>query len=242
MSLSGRPDTNFLTARPFAHRGLHGGGASENGIAAFRAAIAAGHGIECDVRMSRDGVAFVFHDGDLHRMTGQQGAIADQDAAQLDRARLPDGGDVPRLSDVLALCRGMTPLLVEIKTDGRPVAGVAGAVARELDAWPDASLAIMAFNPLLLRWFAHHRPRQVRGLVVSQQNKGPMRGWVERTLALWLGRPDFLACDIRDLPSPFAERARRRGMPVLSWTVRSPADQARAARHADQIIHELDHG
>ena len=29
-------------------------------MAAFDAAIAAGHGIECDVRTSRDGVAFIF--------------------------------------------------------------------------------------------------------------------------------------------------------------------------------------
>jgi hypothetical protein len=69
-----------------------------------------------------------------------------------------------------------------------------------------------------------------------------MRGWAERALALWLGRPDFLACDIRDLPSPLAARMRRQGKPVLSWTIRSPDDQARAARHADQIIHELGHG
>lgn len=211
-------------------------------MAAFRAAIAAGHGIECDVRMSRDGVAYVFHDSDLHRMAGRHGTIADQDAAQLDRARLPDGSAVPRLSDLLALCEGMTPLLVEIKTDGWRVARVAAAVARDLDAWPDAPVAVMAFNPLVLRWFARQRPRQLRGWVVSQQNKGAMRGWAERALALWLGRPDFLACDIRDLPSPLAARMRRQGKPVLSWTIRSPDDQARAARHADQIIHELGHG
>ena len=94
-------------------------------MAAFRAAIAAGHGIECDVRISRDSVAFVFHDDDLGRMTGRAGPIADQYGAQLDGARLPDGGAVPRLSDLLALCDGMTPLLVEIKTDGWRVAKIA---------------------------------------------------------------------------------------------------------------------
>ena len=211
-------------------------------MAAFRAAIAAGHGIECDVRISRDSVAFVFHDDDLGRMTGRAGPIADQYGAQLDGARLPDGGAVPRLSDLLALCDGMTPLLVEIKTDGWRVAKSAAAVARDLDAWLDAPVAVMAFNPLVLRWFVLQRPRQLRGWVVSQQNKGPMRRWAERALALWLAKPDFLACDIRDLPSPFTARMRSRGVPVLSWTVRAPDDQARAARHADQIIHELGRG
>ena len=41
-----------LTARPFAHRGLHGDGVLENSRAAFRAAIEGGFGIELDVQVS----------------------------------------------------------------------------------------------------------------------------------------------------------------------------------------------
>jgi glycerophosphoryl diester phosphodiesterase len=45
-----------------AHRGLHDD-ARENSLAAFEAAVAAGcDGIETDVRLSRDGVAVLFHD------------------------------------------------------------------------------------------------------------------------------------------------------------------------------------
>ena len=55
----------FLKAQPFAHRGLHGGDVVENSMGAFAAAIAEKHGIECDVRASADGVAFVFHDATL---------------------------------------------------------------------------------------------------------------------------------------------------------------------------------
>ncbi|MEQ9662570.1 MAG: glycerophosphodiester phosphodiesterase, partial [Parasphingopyxis sp.] len=36
----------------------------------------------------------------------------------------------------------------------------------------------------------------------------------------------------------FAEPLRAEGMPVLTWTVRSEADRATAAEHADQIIYE----
>jgi hypothetical protein len=71
-SLSARPDVlRALTARPFAHRGLHGPRVSENGMAAFAAAVAGQYGIECDVRLSRDGVPMVFHDAALARMTGR---------------------------------------------------------------------------------------------------------------------------------------------------------------------------
>ena len=66
----------FLKAQPFAHRGLHGLGVVENSRAAFRAAIARGHGIETDVQGARDGEAMVFHDSTLDRLTASAGALA----------------------------------------------------------------------------------------------------------------------------------------------------------------------
>ena len=97
----------------------------------------------------------------------------------------------------------------------------------------------MSFNPQVGGWFERHIPDMVRGLVVTEQGKGGARGSVERGLALWRARPHFLAYDIRDLPSRFASAQRARGLPVLTWTVRSPSDEQVAAAHADQIIHEL---
>lgn len=240
--MSAPPDTGWLAARPYAHRGLHGGGLSENGMAAFSAAIDAGHGIECDIRASRDGVAFVFHDRDLARMAGRPERLDALDAATLDSVRLPDGGTVPRLSDLLAKCGGGVPLLIEIKAEGREVAPLCRAVARELAGTDARRVAIMSFNPRVARWFARQRWGQVRGLVVTQQGKKRWHGAIERALALWWAKPDFLACDIRDLPSAFAARARARGLPVLTWTVRTPDERARAAAHADQIIFEYGDG
>ena len=232
----------FLTARPFAHRGLHGQGRSENGMAAFDAAIAEGLGIECDVRASRDGAAIIFHDATLARMAGRDEAVADLSAADLAERSLPDGGAIPSLAALLTRCGGTTPLLVEVKVDSGPADPLCRAVARDLAAWPGAPVAVMSFNPRVGRWLARHAPGIVRGLVVTQQGKGRLRGAIERALALWIAKPDFLACDIRDLPSPFTTRARRRGLPVLSWTVRSQEQRARAARHADQIIFERTDG
>lgn len=234
-----RPD--FPIDRPFAHRGLHGGGVSENGMAAFDAAIAQGYGIECDVRASRDGVAFVFHDATLARMAGRLETVAALDAVALDRLALPDGGAVPRLSALLARCDGQVPLLVEIKAEGRHVQPVCAAVARDLAEWPDAPVTVMSFNPWAVRWFVRQRVGHLYGLVVTQQGKGRIRGAIERALALLLSKPDFLACDIRDLPSRLSSRARASGLPVLTWTVRSAADRARASSHADQIIFERTH-
>jgi glycerophosphoryl diester phosphodiesterase len=207
-------------------------------MAAFRAAIAAGYGIECDVRVSRDGVPFVFHDADLRRMAGREEVMAKLDAAMLDDVRLPDGGAVPRLAALLELCCDRTPLLVEIKAEGSHVRALCQAVADTVARHETVPVAIMSFNPHVVRWFARQRCGQLRGLVVTQQGKGRLRAAVEQALALWIARPDFLACDIRDLPTALSRRTRSRGLPVLTWTVRSAADHGRAAEHADQIIFE----
>ncbi|MEY4721254.1 MAG: hypothetical protein RIQ46_979, partial [Pseudomonadota bacterium] len=63
-------------------------------------------------------------------------------------------------------------------------------------------------------------------------------GRLRRHQALWFARPDFLAYDIRDLPSRFAASQRRRGLPVLTWTVRDADHRERAAEHADAPIAE----
>lgn len=210
-------------------------------MAAFEAAIAEGFGIECDVRLSRDGVAMVFHDERLTRMTGRPERLSDCDAEMLARLRLPDGGAIPRLDALLALCDGSAPLIIEIKVRGRHVAPICAAVAADMHRHPAAPAAIMSFNPVAVRWFAIRQPGTVRGLVVTQQQERGWRGRVKRALAQWLARPDFIACDIRDLPPPLTHHIRRRGMPVLSWTVRSADEYARAAIHADQIIFERVH-
>ncbi len=207
-------------------------------MAAFAAAIDAGDGIECDVRVSRDGIAFVFHDADLGRMTGHPSSIEAMEAAALDRMRLPDGGSIPRLSALLALCGGRVPLLIEVKARGWTVGPTCRAVAEELIGWKDAKIGLMSFNPWAIWRLREQRVGQLFGLVVTQRGKGRLRGAIERRLALWIARPDFLACDICDLPSRLSARARRRAMPVLTWTVRSAAERARAAAYADQIIRE----
>lgn len=237
MSPSRQSELAALIARPFAHRGLHGGGRIENSRAAFAAAIAAGHGIELDVQASADGQAMVFHDDDLPRLADARGKLAAWRAADLVRFRL-NGSDetIPTLNEILALVAGRAPLLIEVKSPGRAVAALCRSVAAALSGYR-GPVGVMSFNPEVGRWFARHAAARLRGLVVTEQKKG-LRGFVERPLARWRSHADFLAYDIRDLPSRFADAQRAKGTPVLTWTVRTLADRARAAEHASQIIYE----
>jgi glycerophosphoryl diester phosphodiesterase len=52
-------------------------------------------------------------------------------------------------------------------------------------------------------------------------------------------RPRFLAYSVKDLPATLPLMARNLlGLPLLTWTVRTSEDRARAARWADQMIFE----
>lgn len=228
----------FLHGRRFAHRGLHGDGIIENSRAAFAAAIAAGDGIECDVQLSADGTAFVFHDDSLDRLTDRTGPVSALSRTEIARIELRDAGEtIPTLEEILALIAGHVPLLVEIKAPGRHIARHCLAVRRAIEGYR-GDVAVMSFNPQVCHWFAAYAPRVARGLVISEEDKSGPRGAVERHLSLWRAKPDFLAYDVRDLPSRFATAQRARGLPVLTWTVRSAEEQATASLHADAPIYE----
>jgi len=223
----------------YAHRGLHGDTVTENSLAAFEAAIGRRMGIECDVQQTRDGHAVVFHDWELGRLTGERGAVAQRTTAELSQITLGGGSErIPRLGEMLAHVGGRVPLLIEVKSNReRRIAPLCLAVRRDLEGYA-GPVAVMSFDPRVSGWFRAHAPRVVRGLVITEEGARTLSGSARRHLALWQAQPDFLAYDVRDLPSRFAAHQRQRGLPVLAWTVRTPALRARAAEHADAPIAE----
>jgi glycerophosphoryl diester phosphodiesterase len=177
----------------------------------------------------------VFHVYDLDRLTDAHGPLAGLEADEARRIRLKGSDEtIPTLGEVLALIAGRTPLLIELKTRNPAYRQLCYRVAGSLRHYR-GPVGLMSFNPRVGHWFRRHHPNFLRGLVVSEQDRPYFRGRMERAFSLWWARPDFLACDIRDLPSRFAAAS---GLPVLTWTVRTAADRARAADHARQIIFE----
>ena len=230
MARAGQGRLAWLTERPYAHRGFFDPNAPENSLAAFRAAIDNGFGIECDVRLSRDGVVHVFHDRELARLTGAEGLIGDLDAAALARLRLIGSNEpLPTLAALFAIC-GETPLLVEIKSDRDAFAltRLCAAVAQDM-AHHDGPAAIISFDPRVLHWFRAHAPHVLRGQTLPRHHKRPTKA-----LAIARARPHFLTCDTRDLPGT----TRSRQLPLICWTVRTTRQRTLAARQGAQIIFE----
>ena len=232
---------DWLRERPVAHRGLHGDGGPENSLAAFEAAADAGYPVELDVRLTADAVPVVYHDESLQRLCGQDAAVAETDRTDLAALTLrkSDQG-IPTLEAALAAVDGRVPVLVEVKNRQRPGA-VERAVAAVLDAY-DGAFAVQSFNPLTVRWFRRHRPAWPRGQVAGRlrdADVGPLARFVcRRLLASPLARPDFVAYEHDALPYWPVTLHRTLGVPVLAWTVRTPAALRRAREHADNVIFE----
>jgi glycerophosphoryl diester phosphodiesterase len=239
----------WLKARPIAHRGLHDAahGVTENSFAAARAAIEKNYAIECDVQLSLDGEAIVFHDRTLARLIGVAGEIGSLTAQELTRLAYPGAQDhIATLGSFLALIGGRVPLIVELKSrfdaDMRLAARVTSLIADYA-----APLALMSFDPQMLMALREMKIAHPLGLVA--QARYAASEWPELSVArradlarpatVWEAKPDFLAWKVEDLPhlTPLMYRGGF-GLPVLAWTVRNSAQSAAARRFVDQIIFE----
>ena len=240
---------DWLTARPVAHRGLHDRmrGIVENMPGAALAAVEGNFAIECDIQLSADGEAMVHHDDALGRLTEGAGALRGLTSGELKAVRFKDTAEtMMSLGDLCALVKGRVPIVIEVKSrfDGdrklvRRVAEVLGTYTGPVAGMSFDTDQVMALRETMLEL--------PRGIVA--QRAYSEADWPEATAAqrkgmlhLWHAfhtRPHFVAYRVNDLPAPAPWVARHVfGLPLLTWTVRTPDQRERAARYADQMIFE----
>jgi glycerophosphoryl diester phosphodiesterase len=255
MKSGAEPPPDWLTARPIAHRGLHDFSrgadfspwAVENSLGAARAAFAANYAMECDLRLSRDGKVFVFHDDALDRLCGESILFRELDAAQAQRKILLGSGEtILSLEHLLSAAQGAVPLILELKSDFSGDVALAAAVAASLLDYP-GPVAVKSFDPALI--VALRRIDAPWPLGIVAQDDYAQEEWASLSDARRFAlsrfthagetRPDFLSWRAQDLPNPTCELVRAcAGTPVLTWTIRSPEQAARVKGHADQIVFE----
>jgi glycerophosphoryl diester phosphodiesterase len=246
-----RLDPTFL--RPIAHRGLHdaGRGVIENTAPAFIAAIAGGYGIECDLRPAAGGEPVVFHDATLDRLIDGSGPVAALTAVDLERCTYRGSGEhILSFGQFLDLVNGAVPLLVEVKSEWeQPQLAFLRLIAEHARAYR-GPLALMSFDPAVLMVLKELAPGIPRGLISgSYVALDGSQWWAEKlTPARAASLRDMTEFDaveaslaaylVSVLPAPQTDALRRRGIPVFTWTVRTPAERALAAAHADAMIFE----
>ncbi len=226
----------WLTERPIAHRGYHDMNREvwENTLSAFSRAIEAGFAIECDLHYASDGVPVVFHDDDLQRVCNLPGEVRERTSAELGLLSIGGTRDkIPTLKQLLQLCDGKVPLVLELKGREGDDEGFAESVLEVLEGYK-GHVALMSFDHWLLRDIkALDAPYPV-GLT-AEGNKPET--FFQHDEAMHLGL-DFISYFYGHLPNPFITAQRQRGIPVITWTVRDEAARKHTFANADQMTFE----
>jgi glycerophosphoryl diester phosphodiesterase len=236
---------DWLTARPIAHRGLHDAaqGVIENTAGAARRAVDGNYAIEVDLQISGDGEAMVFHDATLERLTEQRGAVAARTAAELMQVPMRATGDrIISLGDLCDLVAGRVTLLLELKSLHNGDARLPQRVADVLRRYA-GPVAAMSFDPAQVLALRQAAPGLPRGITAGgwrqkarSDNGQSSSAYLRDVLRM---QPHFVAYAVEELPATVPLMARYLfGLPLLTWTVRTEAQRACAARWADQMIFE----
>lgn len=240
---------DWLTARPIAHRGLHDDarGIVENMPGAALAAIAGNFGIELDVQVTADGEAMVHHDDELGRLTEGSGALRTKTAAELRQVVFKKTSErMMSLSDLCALVAGRVPLVIEVKSHFDGDRRLVRRMADVLSSY-EGSVASMSFDPDQVVALRELIPARPRGIVAERTYTAA--DWPDATpdqrsamtymIHAFRTRPHFVAYYVNELPAVAPWIARNIFQcPLLTWTVRTPEQRARAAKYADQMIFE----
>jgi glycerophosphoryl diester phosphodiesterase len=240
---------DWLTARPVAHRGLHDAarGIIENMPAAAEAAVAGRFSIECDIQLSADGEAMVHHDDALGRLTEGSAVLLEKTAAELKAVKFNNTPErMMSLGDLCALVAGRVPLVIEVKSHFDGDRRLVKRMAEVLASYSGPAVG-MSFDPDQVLALRETMPQRPRGIVAQRDYDDDY--WMKLTPGqrrsmrhlrhAFHTRPHFVAFSVNQLPAPAPWIARNLfGLPLLTWTVRTPEQRERAARYADQMIFE----
>lgn len=236
----GQSGWDGLLGWDYAHRGLHSEGVPENSMAAFRAALEHGYGVELDIHLLKDGNLAVIHDSLLNRTTGQVGHVEDLTTEQLKDYHL-QGTDqtIPEFMDVLELFQGKAPMIIELKSYDGNAAALTEAACKMLDTYK-GPYCLESFDPQCLIWLRKNRPEIIRGQLTynyfKDHNDLPdiARFVLTHNLLNFATVPDFIAYGFAHRKSSFVTDVCRKLWKVkgVTWTIRSQEDYDTALAEA----------
>lgn len=224
-----KPNWGNMKNYHYAHRGLHDDVLPENSMAAFKAAVEKGYGMEFDLQLTKDKKVVVHHDRSLKRVCGVDKSIGELTYDELREIKLGDSDEAtPLFSDVLKMVGGRVPMVIEVKNYDK-ISEICSLMWEELKNY-DGEYCIESFHPIIVRWFKKNHPEVVRGQLMTRFTGKEENGYPNAVLA-WLAtnlftncltRPDFEAYDHRYRDNVSLKTAKKLyKMQEVNWTVRS---------------------
>lgn len=230
--------TGTPTPRVFAHRGLvtpvhEARGIAENSRASVASAVAAGvEYVESDCHLTSDGIAVLFHDSDLRRVTGDPRAVASVGFAELTEL-MADRGGLLTLRGALEEFEGVR---FNIDVKAAAAAELAGAIVGEhcdrvlLTSFSDANRvrALAAAQRVAGGLAGAPRPATSPGRsalirVLRSVHFGSRRSRVRAFEGLDALQIPERQGPVRVLSARLIEAAHLAGVEVHVWTVNDPA-------------------
>lgn len=232
---TGHPGLPELRRWKYAHRGLHDAAKPENSMAAFRAAVDSGYGVELDIHLLRDGNLAVIHDSSLKRTADADIRVEDLVTEDLSHYYLCGTGEtIPQFQQVLDLFAGKAPLIVELKVVDGNHAALCKAACRLLDCY-DGPYCVESFDPRAVAWFRKNRPDVLRGQLSENWmgRKHPLPAILRWILTYHISnlytRPDFIAYKFADRKAFGTDICRKFWkLQGVSWTLKTPEEYATA--------------
>lgn len=224
---TGHPGLAALHNFKYAHRGLHDAERPENSMAAFRAALEKGYGIELDVHLIKDGNLAVIHDRSLLRVTGKEGNVTDLTTEELADYHLSGTDEtIPTFRQVLDLYAGKAPLIIELKSNDDVEALVDTAV-KATEGY-EGPYCMESFDPRCVYVLKKKYPHIIRGQLTEDffrsgsKLPAPLKWALKHQALNFLTMPDFVAYKYRDL-NTFSNTLVRKfwGVAGVAWTLQS---------------------
>lgn len=238
---------SWLVNKYIAHRGFHDDKNPENSLGAFEKAIQNDYAIELDVHQIEDGTIVVFHDETLNRMTGKDGYV-NQIKTKEDLKNYKLNGtkyNIPTLKEVFDFVDGRVPIVIEVKNYKTQTFNqnnlFENTLLNDIKGYK-GDVAVMSFNPYVLKWFKVNAPEILRGQL-SCYFKGEKLKFITKFLLKRLALnkrvscPNFVAYKYDEIPNRFVKKHTKK-IPLIAWAIPSQQEYMKVAKHCDNIIFE----
>ena len=221
---------NWLNKLPIAHRGLHSNANNiyENTKESFLAAVNENYAIECDVVLSKDHEVVVFHDENLKRLCNLDKNVSSLTMNELRSLKIYESNsNIISLDEMLHVVSAHVPIIIEIKGKFTPF--IEERIQEIIRSYR-GPIALKTFNLKSVEWLIKFLPYVYKGLVIDSNTNN-----FEAILEL---NVDFVSCDIEFIESNLVDRLKKKGLPIITWTVDNEDKKKKANLIADNIIFE----